>query len=376
MNRLVAGVSPLSIQENVQLKPYTTFKIGGAARYFAEVRAPGHLREAVKIATAQKLPPFVLGSGSNMLVSDRGIEAMVLHPTYQGFRVIEDGQDEVLAEVGAGRCWDGVVKWAVENGYWGIENLSHIPGQAGAALVQNIGAYGQQLSDVLVNAVVMDMGTIEPKRFDAKGCKLGYRTSIFNTTDKGRWLIFILTLRLKKHGRPNLKYPDLASWFEGNPKPSLEDIRAAVTTIRDRKFPYPCEEKGGNAGSFFKNLMLNDVQYRKLQLAVTKNFDAATLNQLHALRQRFTSGSAIRIPSAFLIEICGLKGFGVGGARVNESQPLVILNQGGATADDVLSLARHIRQTVHQRTGMVLPLEPELVGFTLEEVRSTMALSS
>ncbi len=374
MNRLVGGVIPFSMQENVPLKPYTTFKIGGPATHFAEVRAPSHVREAVKFATAQKLPLFVLGGGSNMLVSDRGIEAMVLHPTYQGLRVIEGGRDELLAEVGAGMGWDGVVNWAVENGYWGIENLSHIPGQAGAALVQNIGAYGKQLSDVLVNAVVMDLETIEPQRFDAKGCKLGYRTSIFNTTDKGRWLIFILTLRLKRHGRPNLTYPDLASRFEGNPNPSLEDIRAAVTAIRDRKFPYPREEKGGNAGSFFKNLVLNDVQYRKLQLAVAKNFDSATLDRLHTLRQRITSGSAIKIPSAFLIEICGLKGFRIGGAQVNQSQPLVILNQGGATAADVLSLARHIRQTVHQRTGMVLPLEPELVGFSREEIDHYLAL--
>jgi len=367
---------PFSVQANVPLKPYTTFKIGGPARCFAEVQSAAAVQEAIQFASTQHFPLFVLAGGSNVLVSDRGVEAMVLHPRNSGIRMAEDAPGQVLVRVEAGESWDGVVAWATENGYWGIENLSHIPGQVGAALVQNIGAYGQQISDVLESSHVISLETGEAKILGAKNCRLGYRSSIFNTTEKGECLIWALTLRLKKHGEPNLKYPDLASWFEGNPKPSLEDIRAAVITIRDRKFPYPCGEKGGNAGSFFKNLMLNDVQYRKLQLAVTKNFDAATLNQLHALRQRLTSGSAIKIPSAFLIEICGLKGFGVGGARVNESQPLVILNQGGATADDVLSLARHIRQTVHQRTGMVLPLEPELVGFTLEEVRSSMALSS
>lgn len=376
MWRLVAYNLPFSIQANVPLKPYTTFKIGGPAWYFAEVQAPGHLREAVKFAAAQNLPVFILGGGSNILVSDRGIEALVLHPVYQGLRVIEEGQDEVLAQVGAGKIWDSMVAWAVEKGYWGIENLSHIPGQVGAAVVQNIGAYGQQLSDVLVNAVVMNLETYEPELFDAKGCGLGYRSSIFNTIERGRWLIFTLALRLKKHGALNLTYPDLASWFKDKPDPSLEEIRAAVTAIRDRKFPYPREEKGGNAGSFFKNLLLSDTQYRKLQLAVAKNFDSATLDRLHQLRQRFTAGTAIKIPSAFLIEICGLKGFRIGGAVVNESQPLVLLNQGGATADDVLSLSRHVRQTVYKRTGMVLPLEPELVGFTPAEIENYMALGS
>ncbi|MGH9431256.1 MAG: UDP-N-acetylmuramate dehydrogenase [Terriglobia bacterium] len=376
MYRLVGGNLPFSTQASVPLKPYTTFKIGGPAWYFADVQAPGHLREAMKFAAAQNLPVFVLGGGSNVLVSDRGIESLVLHPTYQGLRVMEEGQDEVLVQVGAGKTWDGMVAWAVDRGYWGIENLSHIPGQAGAALVQNIGAYGQQLSDVLVNAVVMNLETCEPKLFAAKDCGLGYRESIFNTTEKGRWLIWALTLRLNKHGQANLKYPDLAAWFQNSTQPALGEIRAAVIAIRDRKFPFPREEKGGNAGSFFKNLMLNDTQYRKLQLSVAKNFDSATHDRLDHLHQRFAAGAAIKIPSAFLIEACGLKGLRMGGAQVNESQPLVLLNQGGATADDVLSLARHIRQTVYKQTSMVLPLEPELVGFTPEEIQGYMALES
>jgi UDP-N-acetylmuramate dehydrogenase len=375
---LTGAAKPLAIQENVALKPLTTFKIGGPGRYFAEIQAVGHLREAAAFAKSQSLPLFVLGGGSNMLVSDRGIDAIVIHPAYQRMRVSEHLQDqsEVLVQVGAGKSWDAAVGWAAENGYWGIENLSHIPGQAGAALVQNIGAYGQQLDGVFDSVQAVNLETGEAKVLNASACKLGYRSSVFNTTEKGRWLIWSLTLRLKKHGRPNLTYPDLAGWFKDKPDPSIQEIRAAVTAIRDSKFPYPAAEKGGNAGSFFKNLVLSETQYRKLQLAVGRNFDSDTLQRLFQLRQRFAEGASIKIPSAFLISICGLKGHQIGGASVNETQPLVLLNQGGATSDDVLRLARHVRQTVYARTGMALQFEPELVGFRADELADLMVLDS
>jgi UDP-N-acetylmuramate dehydrogenase len=376
MVRILVATHPLTMQSNIPLKPFTTFKIGGPARFFAEIRTPGAVPGAIQFAAAQGLPLFVLGGGSNMLVSDRGMEAVVLHLKNQGIQVLDERGETVLVQIEAGESWDSTVAWAVKQGYWGIENLSHIPGQAAAAVVQNIGAYGQQLSDVFESVSAVSLETGDATMRDRESCRLGYRSSIFNSTERNRWLITGLVLRLKRHGMPNLTYADLASWFKDKPHPSLEEIRAAVTAIRDRKFPFPLEEKGGNAGSFFKNLLLNDTQYRKLQVALAKNFDPSVLNRLHELRQRFTAGTVIKIPSAFLIEICGLKGFRIGGAQVNESQPLVLVNQGGATADDVLSLARHIRQTVYQRTGMVLQLEPELVGFTPEEIQAYLALDN
>jgi UDP-N-acetylmuramate dehydrogenase len=154
----------------------------------------------------------------------------------------------------------------------------------------------------------------------------------------------------------------------GIKQPSLTEIRQAIISIRDRKFPFPRAERGGNAGSFFKNLSLLESEYGALREMLRRNFPPRELARLEEIRKRFPPGDRIKIPTAFLIEICGLKGHRIGGAQVNETQPLVLLNQGGATAQDVIALARHVRETVRVRTGMALAIEPELVGFTQQEM--------
>ncbi|MGH9357311.1 MAG: UDP-N-acetylmuramate dehydrogenase [Terriglobia bacterium] len=352
------------------LKPYTTFKIGGPARYFADVRTPSDVTEAREFAASRQFAIFVLGGGSNLLISDRGLDALVLHPFCRGLAVEDEAGPHVLIRAEAGEPWDRVAAWAVERDWWGIENLSHIPGQAGAALVQNIGAYGQQISDVLVSAEVADLRTGATSRLSAAECGFAYRKSIFNSSHKGRYLILSLTLRLSRDPRPNLEYPGVKSWFEtcGVQRPSLAQIRQAIIAIRDAKFPYPREEKGGNAGSFFKNLALTQAGYDSLERQFRNNFSSDQLSGLHTLRQRSAAADRIRVPTAFLIEACGLKGYRMGAASVNERQPLVLLNEGGATARDVLLLARHVRQTVFARTGVKIPIEPELAGFMPEEL--------
>ena len=273
-------------------------------------------------------------------------------------------------ELSAAENWDDVVRHAVARNWWGIENLSHIPGQAGAALVQNIGAYGQQVSDVVESAQVMDCAGGAVHTLSAGDCGFGYRRSIFNTTARGKLIILGLTLRLASQARPNLNYPDVRAYFaERNiAAPTLAEIRHAIIAIRDRKFPFPREEKGGNAGSFFKNLSLTEPEYAVLHGNFQRSFPLQNMVRLEDIRQRSRSADGIKIPSAFLIEICGLKGSRVGGVQVNESQPLVLLNQGGGTAEDVLALARHVLRTVHTMTGMTLAIEPELVGFTEPEL--------
>jgi UDP-N-acetylmuramate dehydrogenase len=271
-----------------------------------------------------------------------------------------------------------VVGFAVERGWWGIENLSHIPGQAGAALVQNIGAYGVQLSDVFESAEVADLGTGKVRTLAAADCRLGYRSSIFNSSERGRYFIFSLTLRLSERERPNLEYKDLSAWFaeRGVVRPTQSEIRAAVIQIRDRKFPFPREERGGNAGSFFKNLTLTAAEYEQLEGRLRSEFSASALDRLREVGRRVERPKRIRIPTAFLIEVCGLKGRRVGGAEVNESQPLVLLNQGGATAEDVMSLAREVRRTLYARLGVTVSLEPEPVGFSEAEFRTYLSLGS
>ena len=352
------------------LKPYTTFKIGGPARYFAEIRARADLTQALEFAASNRIEAFVLGGGSNVLISDCGLDALVLHPASTGMVVEEEMRQQVLVRAEAGEPWDRLAAYAVERDWWGIENLSHIPGQAGAALVQNIGAYGQQISDVLESAEVADLRTGTSSRLSAAECGFAYRKSIFNSSHKGRYLILNLTLRLSRHPHPNLEYPGVKAWFKGLGirQPSLAQIRQAIITIRDAKFPYPREEKGGNAGSFFKNLTLTEVEYNALERRFQDHFSPDQLSRLREFRQRSATSGSIRIPTAFLIEACGLKGHRVGAASVNERQPLVLLNEGGATARDVLLLARHVRRTIFAQTGVKIAIEPELAGFTPSEL--------
>ncbi len=364
------GFAEPVIKHQEPLKPYTTFKIGGPARYFVCAKTEEDFRAALALATQKSLPLFILGGGSNILVSDHGYEGVVVHPVGRGIRVTHEDATSATVEVEAAETWDEVAAFAVERDWRGVENLSHIPGQAGAALVQNIGAYGQQVSDVLESVAVMEIATGGVQVLSASGCGFGYRRSIFNTGARGKFIILRLTLRLAKHTRPHLDYPDVKAYFaeRGASEPPLLEIRRAIIAIRDRKFPFPREERGGNAGSFFKNLSLTEPEFAGLRTNLQRNFSAQELARLDEIRKRFASSTRIKIPTAFLIEICGLKGQLVGGAEVNANQPLVLLNQGGATAQDVMALAKHVRHTVYARTGMTLAIEPELVGFTEQEI--------
>jgi UDP-N-acetylmuramate dehydrogenase len=367
--------STLRILENQPLKPFTTFKIGGPARYFAHIGSYRELLEALKFARSKGIPVFVLGGGSNVLISDEGLDALALHPSNEGISLVHENAERIGVSIEAAEPWDRFVACAVERNWWGVENLSHIPGQTGAALVQNIGAYGQQISDILESTEVVDLATGESQTFLKHNLGLAYRRSIFNTTHKGRYFIARITLKLSREPRRNLAYSDVRLWFEklGVQEPSLHQIRQAIIAIRDRKFPFPREEKGGNAGSFFKNLILNEKEYKDLEHRFQAHWNAQTLERLHAIRNRFPESSGIKIPTAFLIEVCGLKGLRVGGAQVNEAQPLVILNQGGATARDVLTLAQRIRQTIYAKMRLKVDIEPELVGFSPETLNEFLA---
>jgi UDP-N-acetylmuramate dehydrogenase len=366
----------LLIRQDELLKPFTTFKIGGPARYFAGIQSRHDLAQALAFAARHHLQTFVLGGGSNVLISDRGFNGLVAHPVNEGIAIVREDPAAVTLNINAAEIWDRVVAHTVARDWWGIENLSHIPGQAGAALVQNIGAYGQQISDVFEGAEVMDLQTAAVRSLGAEDCQLAYRKSIFNTSAKGRFLIFSLTLRLTTRHQPNLQYADVKKYFDsrGMAWPTQLEIRQAIVAIRDLKFPFPREEKGGNAGSFFKNLVLSAAQYGLLESALRRNFGPNELSRLREFRSRFTADDGIKVPTAFLMEICGLKGFEVGRAKVNESQPLVLLNQGGATASDVMMLVKHIRQTIYKRTGMKILIEPELVGFTEAELEDALAV--
>jgi len=364
------------IRRDEPLKPFTTFKVGGPARAFATAATREDFLDALRFARRERQDVFLLGGGSNILVSDSGFPGLVIHPVARGIAIetAESGRAVLRAE--AGETWDEVVARSVEEGFWGIESLSHIPGQAGAALVQNIGAYGQQISDVFESATVMQVATGNVLKLRAVDCGFDYRKSIFNSGIGDGLIILQIELWLSRLARLDLRYLDVRDYFKerGIDRPSAQQVRDAIIEIRDRKFPFPREEKGGNAGSFFKNLILSQTEFETLRANIQRNFSEAESNRLQEIRKRSGADGEVKIPTAFLIEICGLKGHREGGARVNETQPLVLLNDGGATAHDVLALAGCVRRTVHARTGMTLQLEPELVGFRPEEVEQYLAL--
>jgi UDP-N-acetylmuramate dehydrogenase len=358
----------LRIEENRSFKELTTFKIGGPARYFAEVLSADELREAISFASTERVPIFVLGGGSNMLVNDHGVQAVVVRVSNRGIEKVDENETTVTLRVGSGEVWDDVVKYASEHELWGIENLSRIPGRAGALAVQNVGAYGAEASQVILYVEVFDRKTNELATLANRECGFSYRKSIFNTTEKDRYVILYTTIALSKIPNPNLNYPDLRKRFEDISSPNLIQIRQAIKEIRDAKFPFPDESIEGNAGSFFKNSVLSDEEYRDLEQRFAQNIPDQ-LERLRQIRNKFPHADGIKIPSAFILDACGLKTYELGNAKLNPTQPVVVLNaNANASAAEVLTLVMEVRVVVKAKTGLHLLTEPELIGFTADEL--------
>lgn len=351
----------MQIQENVILAPYTTFKIGGPARYFCIVENQFDALEAYEFAKEKNLKTFVLGGGSNILVSDDGFNGLVIKVVNKGIEVLERSKDTVLLKVASGEFWDEVVKFAVANNWWGIENLSHIPGSTGAIAVQNVGAYGQEASRVIEHVTVFDTHTHQILNLSNEECLFGYRKSIFNYERKGKFIIFNIVFKLTLTPTPNVSYRDLRVRFESK-VPSIQEIRDAVIEIRNKKFPFPTQAVLGNAGSFFKNPILTKDKLKELKENILKNFGEEKLKELET--KIFAENNTYKVPAAYLIDICQLKGLSIGGASINENQPLVIINKTGkATALDVITLANQVKLSVMDKTSVELKYEPEQVGF-------------
>jgi len=364
----------IELKENVALAPYTGFKIGGPARYFCIASTTEEINEALEFGAQQRLQTLVLGSGTNMVVSDEGYDGLVIKLETKGIEFDENG-DDVLATVQAGEVWDDFVKLCVEKEYWGVENLSYIPGTCGAFVVQNVGAYGQDASQVVISVTILDKETGNIGTMSNADCYFAYRQSVFNTVFKDRFVVLSLTLQLSKIPKPNLLYADVHRYFDPGCvtpdahtheheilKPDIQSIRKAIIDIRNKKFTLP--NIIPNAGSFFKNLLLDENEFEVLVNRVKENYDDKAVEMLVRYKDRISANNIIKIPTAFLIDLCGLKGAKVGGAQVNESQPLVIINaSGSATSDEILQLMQVVRKTVYQKTGMTLYPETELVGF-------------
>ena len=347
----------MKISENVPLAPLTTFKVGGPARYFAEAKTPPEVAEAVQFARARNLSLFVRGGGSNLVISDAGWPGLVLKPGISG---IDERREngKVIFEVGAGEEWDRFVARAVTRNCAGVECLSGIPGSVGGTPVQNVGAYGQEVAQTINSVLTLDLRDGQIHELCAEACGFRYRTSIFNTSERGRYIILRVTYILTPGGEPRIQYADLKKHFSGwQETPTLVDTREAVRRIRATKAMLitPGDEDCRSAGSFFKNPVLAAEQYQQLtERARAKGLQIPNYPALDAQQ---------KVSAAWLVEHSGFsKGYRSGRVGISRKHALAIVNRGEATAADILGLKEHIQQRVGEIWGIELEAEPVLVG--------------
>lgn len=346
----------LEIVENVELGPLTTFGVGGRARFFADVRTEAELGSAVEFGRSNGLETLVFGGGSNVLVSDDGFPGLVIRVGIEGISVHEMGE-MVSVTAGAGEDWDGFVAWSVERNLQGLECLSGIPGLVGGAPIQNIGAYGQEVSETIGSVRAFDLESGEFVDFENESCGFAYRRSVFNSTLKGRHVIISVTFLLKPGGIPSLRYPELQSRF-GGVVPTLAEVRETVCEIRRSKGMLV--RQGGpdsrSAGSFFKNPIIGDeLRQRILAVSLENGFGEPPMFP--------SEGGGWKVSAAWLVEKSGFpKGFRMGPAGVSSSHSLALVNAGGAKCRDILALRDLITVAVKKEFGVELVQEPVFIG--------------
>jgi UDP-N-acetylmuramate dehydrogenase len=349
--------------ENIPLAPLTTIKIGGLAKYFVEAGNIGEVQEAVTLARSRDLPLFVLGGGSNLVVADTGWPGLVLKIAIQGINQVQhsshDEDGRVLFDAGAGESWDRFVSHTVMARCAGVECLSGIPGSVGGTPVQNVGAYGQEVAETIAAVQVLDLKDVQVRELCPQACGFSYRASIFNTTERGRFIVLRVTYALTPDGKPRIAYADLQRHFEGRETlPNLAETREAVRHIRALKgmLITPGDPDCQSAGSFFKNPVLSEEQHENLKRRAAAR--GLTLPSYPALETRK------KVSAAWLVERSGFaKGFGSGRVGISTRHALAIVNRGEATAREVLALKEQIQHRVDEIWGVHLEPEPVMVGF-------------
>ena len=385
----------MQILENIRLAPYTTLQVGGSARYFAEPADEDGIVEAVRWARGRSLPVFVLGGGSNLLVGDAGFNGLVLHMTLGGIDVSDGlskggpsdqsgvpGEPSVgllglkrIYSVGAGVDWDRFVARAVDDNCAGIECLSGIPGSVGGTPVQNVGAYGQDVSETIVRVRGIDATTLEAVEFDRAACGFAYRRSRFNASgnstsepgksEQGRYILTRVDYALQPGGAPKIAYAELQRRFStysestgseaDQPAPTLAQLRRAVLDVRRAKGMVldSNDADSRSAGSFFKNPVVGRAEYERISAESAKAVP------------HFEAGEGqVKLLAAWLIEQAGIgKGFALGPAAISSKHTLALVNRGGATAADIVRLKELVQQRVRERFGVELQQEPVMLGF-------------
>ncbi|MBN3519063.1 UDP-N-acetylmuramate dehydrogenase [Algoriphagus lutimaris] len=337
----------MNIQENISLKPFNTFGLDKKARFFTSVNSREQLIESLIWSRNRGLEVFILGGGSNILLT-QNINSLVIKIEISGIEVVNEDDDHVWVKVGAGENWHSFVLYAISQGWAGIENLSLIPGTVGASPMQNIGAYGVEIKDVFHSLRALNRANLEQKEFTKEECKFGYRESVFKNELQGQYIITSVTYQLNKKPKFNIEYGTIQETLKesGNEELSIQAISDAVIKIRQSKLPDPKEI--GNAGSFFKNPTISEEEW-------------------DALKETFTDipgydvPEGKKVPAAWLIEKSGWKGKRFGETGVHTKQPLVLVNYGESKGSDIKELAENIQSSVYDKFGIQLKAEVNFI---------------
>ena len=333
----------LPIEKQIPLADHTTLKVGGPARYLVTVRSEVELVEALRYAEEHTTcPPLILGHGSNILCSKTGYPGLVIKVAVTGI-TSEVQAATVLLTVGAGEGLDDLIEHTVEEGWWGLENLSAIPGTVGATPVQNVGAYGVEVAGRIVSVTAVHMHSKETRTFTAEECQFAYRDSFFKTSEGREWVITQVQFSLSKTPQPVLTYPDLLELSKQSVI-SQRDIRMTLIEIRSKKFPD--WHTVGTAGSFFKNPIVSETKFQ-------------TLKEAYKDLPSYPHEGLVKIPLGYVLDkICGLKGQYHGAVGLYENQALVLVAEPSATAKEVTDFVTYVSQLVEEKTGLVI--EPEV----------------
>jgi UDP-N-acetylmuramate dehydrogenase len=355
----------VEIQENIPLAPFTTLQVGGPARFFIETRSDTDILAAYRFAREQRVGFFVLGGGSNLLVSDEGFPGVVAHVANGKVHMMDDGHGKFRIISDAGVEWDSLVRAAVEKNAAGIECLAGVPGSVGGTPVQNVGAYGQEVSSSIIRVHAVDLSAEQVLEMSNEDCWFSYRKSVFNGRRKGRYAITSVEYVLQLDGRPNLAYRDVKEYFaeRGIAQPTLAETADAVRVIRARKGMVLAGDDPDtrSAGSFFKNPV---VDWRAVAaVAQTAACPADKVPQYPA--GAGYDAKMVKLSAAWLIELAGFrKGYALGCASLSTKHVLAVTNRGGATAAEIVALRDAVIAGVLNRTGIRLEQEPVLLGFS------------
>jgi|SRR5690554_1233363 len=334
-------------QENIDLSEFTTFGVPARTRYFAIFSSLDTLRELLEAVGERAL--LVLGGGSNMLFV-RDFDGVTLRNAIRGIERVAEDDEHVILKVGGGEVWHDFVLFAIANGLGGVENLSLIPGSVGAGPIQNIGAYGAEISDVFESLEAVEIATGRLRRFSHAQCAFGYRDSIFKQASKGKYVIVSVSFRLAKTPVLNTRYGAIESALAAQniDSPTLKDVSDAVIAIRQAKLPDPAEI--GNGGSFFKNPIISKEHYQ-------------TLTEKYAQMPSYpVDAQRVKVPAGWLIDQAGWKGKRLGACGVHAHQALVLVNYGGASGAEIFALSQRIIEDIFERYAIRLEREVNLIG--------------